>query len=278
MITVNGTLISKNTFTFSGGELSVSLKGIKEPTTDVQVEALLKNSDDIMELILITNAIREALCFKRVPMELCLFYFFYGRQDRVCNLGEVHGVKVMAGIINLLGYDMVGILDPHSDAVIAAVDNSYAIEQHLPAAEALKDLVRKQHYELVSPDAGAEKKINKLAKELGAWGLTPPVHYARKKRNLATGEITATEIDGDFTDKDLVIADDICDGGRTFVELAKVLKAKNARKLVLYVTHGIFSKGLDELRLHFDRVICGYSFEPRADNDFFTSLLNEDKV
>lgn len=278
MITVNGTVISKNTFKFPGGELGVSLKNVDAPTTSVEVEALLKNSDDIMELVLITSAIREALSYRKVPMELRLLYFPYGRQDRVCNPGEAHGVKAMAGIINLLGYDMVGILDPHSDAVIAAVNNSYPIDQCIPAAEALEDLVRKEHYELVSPDAGAEKKINKLAKALGAWGLTPPVHYARKKRNLATGEITATEIDGNFAGKDLVIVDDICDGGRTFIELAKVLKEKGAGKLVLYVSHGIFSKGFEELKQHFDRVICGYSFEPRETDDFFISLLNEDLV
>ena len=261
MITVNGTVISKNTFKFPGGELGVSLKNVEGPTTSVEVEALLLNSDDIMELALITSAIREALSYGKIPMELRLLYFPYGRQDRVCNEGEAHGVKVMAGIINLLGYDRVGILDPHSDAVIAAVNNSYPIEQHLPAADALEDLVRKQHYELVCPDAGAEKKINRLAKELGAWGLTPPVHYASKKRNLATGEITATEIDGDFTDKDLILVDDICDGGRTFIELAKVLRAKGARKLVLYVTHGIFSKGMDELKEYFDHVYAAYAFK-----------------
>ena len=37
--------------------------------------------------------------------------------------------------------------------------------------------------------------------------------------------------------------DDICDGGRTFIELGKVLRAKGASKLVLSVTHGIFSRG-----------------------------------
>ena len=33
---------------------------------------------------------------------------------------------------------------------------------------------------------------------------------------------------------------DICDGGRTFIELAKVLKDNGAKRVTLYVTHGIF--------------------------------------
>jgi ribose-phosphate pyrophosphokinase len=42
-----------------------------------------------------------------------------------------------------------------------------------------------------------------------------------------------------------VIADDICDGGRTFIELAKELRGMGAQIVHLYVTHGFFTKGRD---------------------------------
>ena len=35
----------------------------------------------------------------------------------------------------------------------------------------------------------------------------------------------------------MVICDDICAGGRTFIELAKKLKEKNAAEIVLIVSH-----------------------------------------
>ena len=60
-----------------------------------------------------------------------------------------------------------------------------------------------------------------------------------------------------------MIVDDTCDGGRTFIELAKVLRARNAGKIELYVTHGIFSKGLKELSEHFD---CIHSLNVWEDN------------
>ena len=47
--------------------------------------------------------------------------------------------------------------------------------------------------------------------------------------------------------KDVTIVDDISDGGRSFIELAAVLRKRNVGKIYLYVTHGIFSKGLDVL-------------------------------
>ena len=47
--------------------------------------------------------------------------------------------------------------------------------------------------------------------------------------------------------KDAIIVDDICDGGKTFIELAKVLKQKNVGKIYLVITHGIFSQGFEGL-------------------------------
>lgn len=39
----------------------------------------------------------------------------------------------------------------------------------------------------------------------------------------------------------------LCDGGRTFTELARALKDRGAGRIGLFVTHGIFSRGLDPL-------------------------------
>jgi ribose-phosphate pyrophosphokinase len=278
MIIANGVRLPKHML-FPGGEVGVNVKAYFEAdgSLDIDLHALIRNSDDLMALFLTVNALREqAEHDPRQTISLKLLYLPYARQDRVCNLGEANSLKVIGQLLNSLKLNRVSVLDPHSDVALGVVNNCSMLPQWEVAAEMLGHLVRKEHYELVCPDAGAEKKTNRLAKELGAWGLTPPVHYARKKRNLATGEITATEIDGDFTGKDLVIVDDICDGGRTFVELAKVLKKKGAGKLALYVTHGIFSKGIDELKEHFDHVYAAYSFKEPS-SDFLTLSIDMNK-
>jgi ribose-phosphate pyrophosphokinase len=57
-------------------------------------------------------------------------------------------------------------------------------------------------------------------------------------------------------EKEIVIIDDICDGGRTFIEIAKILKEeKKDIKISLIVTHGIFSAGLKELYEYFDMIV-----------------------
>jgi len=79
----------------------------------------------------------------------------------------------------------------------------------------------------------------------------------------------STRFNGNAKGKNLVIVDDICDGGRTFIELARVLKEKGANKVALYVTHGIFSQGLDVLKEHIDHVYCVHAFNAER-SDFLT--------
>jgi ribose-phosphate pyrophosphokinase len=64
--------------------------------------------------------------------------------------------------------------------------------------------------------------------------------------------------------KDFLIVDDICDGGRTFIELAKVLRPWTTGKIYLYVTHGIFSNGLDVFNSLIDGVYTANPF-PKVD-------------
>lgn len=75
-----------------------------------------------------------------------------------------------------------------------------------------------------------------------------------KNRDVRDGKILSTDFIGNVVDKHCVIVDDIIDGGYTFIELAKILKNKGAKTVYLVVSHGIFSKGIDELKIHIDGV------------------------
>jgi ribose-phosphate pyrophosphokinase len=142
----------------------------------------------------------------------------------------------MCDIVNSLGFSIVIVWDVHSDVSLALLDRVHNKKQHhfyrrIPWTNTV----------LVAPDAGAMKKTLEAAKELGL-----PMVRADKIRSADTGEITGTVVYSEHIgDRDFLIADDICDGGRTFIELAKVLRPLTNGKIYLYVTHGIFSKGLD---------------------------------
>ena len=246
-------------FTFSGGEVHVKLDvaafsllnfiGVK-----VQIHQEIRTSDDFMAVVMAKDALDEIFRFyPNTPIELFSLYVPYARQDRYCEKGEAFGVKSFARLLNSLEFSRVVVADPHSEVTPAVITNLDAIPQDEIAFHALKWKLRMENFELVSPDGGALKKIFKLAKRMEL-----PVHCADKIRDTATGDIIRTDISvQDFNGANLMIVDDICDGGRTFIELAKVLRERNAGKIELYVTHGIFSKGMKELNEHFD---CIHSF------------------
>jgi ribose-phosphate pyrophosphokinase len=80
--------------------------------------------------------------------------------------------------------------------------------------------------------------------------------FCEKQRDPSTGKIYQTNVlSGDLTGRCAVITDDICDGGYTFIKIAEQLRAKNVERIVLFVTHGIFSKGLGVFDGLIDQVI-----------------------
>ena len=68
--------------------------------------------------------------------------------------------------------------------------------------------------------------------------------------------------------KKCLIVDDICDGGGTFVGSAKLLIEAGADRVDLYVTHGIFSKGIP---IHcIDHVWTTNSYYEGESSDYIT--------
>jgi ribose-phosphate pyrophosphokinase len=158
-----------------------------------------------------------------------------------------------------LNFESVTLWDVHSDVALALLNNVTNVEPEYFLGSILSG-GKKDKYVLVSPDAGAMKKVAKIAKIFNC-----PMITASKIRNPQNGEITGTEIHipNEFIGRKFLIVDDLIDGGRTFIELAKAIRTANngeATSIDLYVTHGIFSKGIDVLH---DAGICNiYTANP----------------
>lgn len=114
---------------------------------------------------------------------------------------------------------------------------------------------------LVSPDAGASKKIYKLAEQIGYKGDIITCSKDRDENGKLTKTVVPLGIQHFSLSKNFIIIDDICDGGRTFINIAKEIKEfNNKTKIYLIVTHGIFSKGFEELSQYFDGIYCTNSY------------------
>ncbi|MEN4921644.1 ribose-phosphate diphosphokinase [Achromobacter spanius] len=245
-------------FTFPGGECQVTIPaGLRrqaDAASEFRIHALLKSADDVMRLLMLTDALRRLN--PAAPVHLDMPYVPYARQDRVCNPGEALGAAVFCKLINDQQYATVTIVEPHSDVTPALLQRVRVVDAAAFLQKALAAPMFARGVTLMAPDAGARKRVQALARKLGV----SDVRYAEKVRDPQTGRITETRVPDDIPAQPVLVVDDICDGGRTFLELAAALRDKTTQPLCLYVTHGIFSKGLAELNARYAAVFTAWDW------------------
>lgn len=234
---------------FSGGELHPNIAHFPARCHDIRLVCRLSSSDDVMEMLLLHEALSAR--YPKANKNVFIPYMPYARQDRRCAEGDAFSLPLFAKTIlrgMLDGYTKFSTLDMHSSAgegilkTFLGVDvTCYDSTSIIAFNTGLLDYIN--HGFLIAPDKGAEGKVKSLARSL----LHPEdrVAFGKKLRDPETGNLSGFDVDrGDFGGKDVVIVDDICDGGGTFIGLANALRERNCGKISLYVTHGIFSKGL----------------------------------
>lgn len=178
---------------------------------------------------------KVAMCKKYLdslgkPVTLCMFYMPYSRMDREID-GYMFSLKYFCQIINSLNFYMVQILDPHSDVAAETLNRCHI----LTPKQYISNAIRNENPDyILCPDVGAYKRYKELYLDKEV-----PMFYAMKKRNLQTGQIISYDlVDApDLTDKTVLIVDDLCSKGRTFLEAGRLLKNAGAKKVVLYITH-----------------------------------------
>jgi ribose-phosphate pyrophosphokinase len=172
------------------------------------------------------------------PMHLELPYLPYGRQDKAVSNEATFGLQSFIRVLRLCAFDSITVMDPHSQVVMDALPHCRAIYPHAQVTAAIHDT---QATAIAYPDAGAVRKYTAI------YQTDCRIISGRKVRNQQTGVLTDTAIEGDPADHTVLIVDDICDGGRTFGALADALYAGGAQAVHLFVTHGLFSKGIHVL-------------------------------
>jgi len=258
LFTPYGTSMDYESFVFHGGEPHIKIN-----ETDIGGEVMIthriRSFNDLGLLLIATDALRR----NGVSVIRVLLPYFPGaRQDRIMTQGEPLSVKVYTDLINAQDYDEVIVFDPHSEVTPALLDRVTVIDNYGFVRKCLDQL--NENVVLIAPDGGALKKIYRLSEYLG--GIE--VIECSKKRNVKTGDLSGFSVyHEDLKGKYGVIVDDICDGGGTFLGLAKALKQKNIQKLSLIVSHGIFSKGFTDLKEQFDMIFTTDSFKTITESD-----------
>ncbi|USA51966.1 ribose-phosphate pyrophosphokinase [Acinetobacter sp. C32I] len=243
---------------FSGGERHIQLQPelLNQLQADTQIKASLQNSTDVMDYLLLENVLLEQ--GTRLSVEIP--YFPYARQDRICAQGQAFSLDLMTKLLNSNSEKFVGqrqkivVWDCHSPMTLELLRKNTSFQQVIniepieiiQQSPALMQILSADNTVLICPDAGAIQRTQAIANSINPQRQQAiEVVHCEKKRDPSTGKIRTTAVNSpDLTGKTAVITDDICDGGATFIGIAKQLRSLNCQNIILYVTHGIFSKGL----------------------------------
>lgn len=197
------------------------------------------NDEELFALWCIVQDIKQHR--PNIHLNLIMPYIPHARQDRRVS-GRIFTLKYFAQLINMMNFEKVFVLDPHSDVAPALIDRIYS-HNHYPNNTSIyympydkfwhtyrlwdTKIWKEKPYQIMYPDNGAAKKYN--AKEDDIIGF--------KHRN-AEGRIDSYELKGLRPQtKTVIIRDDICSYGGTFVSAAKALREQGVEKIYLIVNH-----------------------------------------
>ena len=171
-------------------------------------------------------------------------YLPFARQDKEVSNGQTFALHSFSRMLNNIGFDFVTSVDVHNPVMTKGLVNNF---KNITVDDIHCELIAKLKPDyIVFPDTGAKARYTFVKGE-------PHITF-EKERDQATGQIighrlvtgeSATEA---LHGKKLLIVDDICDGGATFLSIAKTISSRyKSCKLDLFVTHGLFSKGREVL-------------------------------
>lgn len=232
MITVNGHKLVPTMFPDGTSQVWKLPGSVFRCGGMAKIEWRFGHEGEIMHLA----QLKRLLDARSINATLYMPFLPYSRQDHGVSNESTFALLAFAGIINRLKFISVYCLDAHSSQASKSIENFHS---HYPK-EVLHHVLSVLGDPLVCfPDAGAVAKYS---------GFVEKFLYGQKKRNQSTGEIEEYSLTHSKCEANVLIVDDICDGGATFIELARLLRGAGAEQIHLFVTHGIFSKGLMPLR------------------------------
>lgn len=264
---------------FPDGQQDLTIESPLEGLFSVQIRSRFNSFKDLELIMCAVAAIRR---LGMPAIHLYVPYLLGARSDRrFIKGGTSYLEEVIAPIINGMSLTSVTCIDVHSGVAQNCINSLEVIDNTEVARWALSEIYN--YFEsnegddrmvLVTPDSGALFKMHKLINLIDFNGLTIT---CSKQRN-SEGKITKTvvPITEEYSDKDLIIIDDICDGGATFINIAKsAIEQGHRGRIILIVTHGIFSKGFSELLKYFDCIYTTNSYsENKAEENKSVHYLN----
>ncbi len=217
---------------FSNGEVQVKISENVRGTDVFLVESISQPNDHLMELLVITDALRRASAARVTAV---IPYYPYARQDRKATGREPISAKLVANLITTAGVDRVLTMDLHVPQIQGFFDIPLDHLTSIPIlAQHLRHVLDERSI-VVSPDAGGVHRARLLAERLGV-----PVGFVDKRRP-EPGVAEVVQVVGDVAGRTAVLVDDMIDTAGTITAAANALLGFGAKEVFAAATHAVLS-------------------------------------
>lgn len=238
---------------FPDGELHFSFMKPLDHKKKYCVKCRITNGNDLFIVAQVGNILNRC----GVEWTLDIFYLMSMRMDRVISFLEPFSLEIVANIINSLHVSEVRILHPHSDRTFKLINNSKNMEGI--AFPIFENILASHDYIICYPDAGAKNRYNA--------NLSCYTNYSiiecTKQRNSILGFVEKVSCNNPEIPENIpiIVVDDLCDGGGTFIRVAEKLKELYPNNpLHLAVIHAIQIRGLIKLLDYYEKIYITNSY------------------
>lgn len=213
-------------------KLALNKLNVKEP---VSIKCRIRYFSELEVLFCLVNALRKNDFY---VASINFVYLFGMRSDRAFEIGEPNYFRdVLAPVINLLKTHIY-VMVPHNPDQLVYIEGVPTYPDYSFTS---------------SLSFGGDKSVKRWASGLHG--------YFEKKRTKDRITVDLHYDYEEFNYDSIMVVDDLCDGGATFLEEARYLKDKYPdKKLKLFVHHGLFTQGVNVLASYYDEIICTNSY------------------
>lgn len=187
-------------------------------------------------------------------------FLYEGRQHKRSGRESLDCAMMLEELIQM-GVSNIITFDAHDPRVQNSIPLS-GFDNFMPTYQFIKALLNhdktlkidKDNLMVISPDEGAMSRAVYLANNLG---VDMGMFYKRRDYSTVVNgknPIVAHEFLGDdVTGKDVIIVDDMISSGESMLDVAKQLKERNAGRVFVCTTFGLFTDGFDKFDEYYEK-------------------------
>ncbi|HWQ65976.1 MAG TPA: ribose-phosphate diphosphokinase [Methanospirillum sp.] len=212
---------------FPDGEIYLQAQ---ETADSVAIIGSLLESDDLIELLLLTDVYREA------DITLVIPYMGYARQDKVFKPGEALSARAIARTLGA-GVARIITINLHEETILpyfGVPAKDYTL------AQAISEYIKKlpcNNPLILGPDIGAAR----LSREIAQAGNWESDHL--QKNRISGEEVRIEPKSIPVAGRVVVIVDDIISTGGTQATATKMLYDQGATEIYTVCVHGVLASG-----------------------------------